>query len=1474
MIRAIAVLSVSVGLTAWCAAAQPVTIDTTSLPSGTVGAPYSATVTASKGRTPYTWSVSAGALAAGLVLGPSSGLISGTPASAGTASFTVRVRDNANGTDTQALQILVTLALTITPASLPSGTVGATYSQTLSATGGTPPYHWTLASGALPSGISLNATTGALGGTPAAAGTFPFVAQVSDSASASVTQSFSITIAPPPLRITTTSLPDGTVGANYSQALAATGGTGAYTWSVSAGSLPQGLSLSTGGTISGIPASAGTATFTAQVTDGAAVKATQALVLVVAPAPITITTGSLPAATMGSAYSQTLAATGGTGGNSWSLSTGTLPQGLTLSAAGTISGTPTAIGSASFTVKVTDSSGTNATKPLSITVNPAPLSITTNSLPNGTAGVSYTQTLAAAGGAGGNTWSLASGTLPQGLALSGTGSISGTPTAPGTGSFTVKVTDSSGVNATKPLSITVNPAPLSITTSAVANGTVGIAYSQTLAASGGSGGNTWSLSSGSLPQGLTLSGAGTISGTPAASGAATFTVQVTDNSGTSATRLLSMIVVPPDLSITTTSLPNATVGTAYGQRLAASGGTGGYSWALASGSLPAGLTLDAGGNISGTPSAAGNVGFTVQVTDNSGTRTTAQLGITVSPAALSITTTSLPSGTVGAAYSQGLAASGGTGGYAWSLISGALPAGLTIDRSGTISGTPSASGNASFTVQVSDSSGTPATKQLSLAINAPALTITTASLPGGVTGAPYSQTLAASGGTGNYAWSVVSGNLPGGLALDTRGTLAGTPNASGSFAFTVQVADGSGTPVTHAFTIAIAQAFTISTVGVLANGAVGTPYTVSLASSGGTGAVTWALASGQLPPGLTLSPAGTISGVPTDSGTFGFTARATDTRSNTANSTFTITVIPALIITTQSTLSNGALGAPYSQALAASGGVPPYSWQIVAGSNLPPGLAMSSSGVISGTPTQGGTFRFTAQVNDASGGGARSDFTITIATGLTIATPPILPGATVGVAYTVKLQPAGGTAPFVWSVTAGSIPAGLNFGADGQIAGTPTATGSFRFTASVSDSSGGSATKDFTLASAPALTITTAPALPAGSTGTAYSLTLAAAGGTPAYLWSVTAGSLPPGITLDGKTGILSGTPSAAGDFTFTATVTDSVSATAQKQFTVSIGQGLAVTSAASLPKASAGVAYTFTLTAGGGASPYSWKIAGGSLPDGLSLNASSGVISGTPSLGGTFNFTVQVSDANGATGSRVDTIVVTLPSLPGLTLGGPADDVGPLQQPPLDIALNSAYPAALSGRVTLSFAPAGGMPDDPSVQFSAGGRSAAFTIPANGTHATFGNSPLALQTGSVAGVITVKVESLQSGDSVLPLPSGNARTIRVDPSPPVITGVTVIRTSGGFNVQLTAASNTRDLTQATVSFHPSANSNVATPQAAVPLKDVGQAWFQSAQSAGFGGQFTLTLPFTFQGGAVSLDSVSVKLTNSAGDSQDSSANY
>ena len=183
--------------------------------------------------------------------------------------------------------------LTITTTSLPGGTVGQAYSQSVTATGGTTAYSWSIVSGSLPPGLSLSPTgtpSATISGTPTTAGTYNFTVQVTDSAAATDTQALSITIAPAPtLTITTTSLPGGTVGQAYSQAVTATGGATPYSWSIVSGSLPPGLSLSPTGTpsttVSGTPTTAGTYNFTVQVTDSVAATDTQALSITISSAP-------------------------------------------------------------------------------------------------------------------------------------------------------------------------------------------------------------------------------------------------------------------------------------------------------------------------------------------------------------------------------------------------------------------------------------------------------------------------------------------------------------------------------------------------------------------------------------------------------------------------------------------------------------------------------------------------------------------------------------------------------------------------------------------------------------------------------------------------------------------------------------------------------------------------------------------------------------------------------------------------------------------------------------------------------------------------------------------------------------------------------------------------------------------------------------------------------------------------------------
>lgn len=445
--------------------------------------------------------------------------------------------------------------------------------------------------------------------------------------------SVDITALPRPLVVATTSLADGTTAGPYSQQLQATGGIPAYTWEIIAGSLPTGLSLAPGGEISGTPTQQGDFHITVRVTDQADVTASRELALHV-DAGISITTSSLPVGSVGVAYDETLVSQGGTGAASWEIDSGSLPDGLTLNGAtGQISGTADSPGTKSFVVKVTGNDSSTATAPLSIVVTEELVITTESPLPDAIEGSLYSAALVADGGQTPYAWSISSGSLPDGLNLDpGTGVISGMPTATGTSTFHASVLDDLGTTKSKEFTITVNDF-VHVVTSDLPKAVASKAYSTQLEASGGSAPYAWSIDSGALPEGLHLQQhTGVISGDPLVAETAAFTVEVVDANGEIDTRDLGITVqpAPAELQIDTTSVPEAALGERYVAEVKASGGKQPYRWAVTSGSLPAGVSLNADtGTISGTPTDAGRSDFELRVTDDYGTASSRQFTLTV-----------------------------------------------------------------------------------------------------------------------------------------------------------------------------------------------------------------------------------------------------------------------------------------------------------------------------------------------------------------------------------------------------------------------------------------------------------------------------------------------------------------------------------------------------------------------------------------------------------------------------------------------------------------------------------------------------------------------------------------------------------------------------------------------------------------------------------------------------------------------------
>jgi hypothetical protein len=530
---------------------------------------------------------------------------------------------------------------------------------------------------------------------------------------------------------------------------------------------------------------------------------------------------------------------------------------------------------------------------------------------------------------------------------------------------------------------------------------------------------------------------------------------------------------------------------------------------------------------------------------------------------LTLTTTSLPKAVTGTPYSTKLQATGGNPPYTWKLAlfpgqtaASVLPAGIAFASDGTLSGTAAPGCYITWFPQfaVQDSAGQTAGVGLELDCVAP-LTFSSNLLPDGNIALPYSALFNTQGGYPPVQFALTSGSLPPGVTLDKTQALQGTPSAPGKYTFTIQASD------TKTPTLTASQAFTLTVDNnlVVPNTALpdavqNVSYLEQIKPAGGTPPYHFVLGpNSSMPPGLQFDPAtGKVSGTPTTT-----TAPAYDplfvTISDSASpqasiSAFlTITVQPALSFQT-TTLQDSARGLNYAGSLTIVGGRAPYTVQVTSGA-LPGGLTIAptpygSTFNVTGVPTTDGLFKFTVQVLDSyeTPNTAKQDLQIRISDQMTLSGPTQVT-ILYNQSYSATFPASGGFPPYTWGMN--PIPPGFAFGTTtGTLSGSPNGPSFTNTNVSVHDSSNPPLTAtyfSFSLDVTPKLVIYTT-SLPTVATGSTVLLQPLTNGGAAPYQWSVSPGSLPPGIGLGNLVSgnaTLTGSPTTAGVYTFTLNISD-----------------------------------------------------------------------------------------------------------------------------------------------------------------------------------------------------------------------------------------------------------------------------------------------------------------------------------------------
>jgi hypothetical protein len=784
--------------------------------------------------------------------------------------------------------------------------------------------------------------------------------------------------------------------------------------------------------------------------------------------------------------------------------------------------------------------------------------------------------------------------------------------------------------------------PLNFVTVNIDAAQVNVPYKQQLIVEGGMQPYQFHLTSGILPPGVLLdSQKGILSGRPTKAGSQTIYISCIDQGNMEVEREFILEVTEKLVFISQNELPHATEHLDYFFPIQLSGGKAPFVFSLGSGNLPKGLTIQENGVLSGKISQAEEYEFTVNVTDrnNNVIQQTFSL-LTCSP--LMIQNERLYDGIVGEPYEFTLNASGGYGDYQWMVYSGILPSGLQLDdQQGLITGKPDHSLFSTLVILLTDTDNRKTFKDFTFKVAEP-LAFASDSLPNALKNEQYSEIIRVTGGIGPYTYDHL-GRLPDGLSLDSvKGLISGKSSIGGSANIFVTVLDSTWPApqeIGQYLKLRTTSMLTILTTSVLPHARRGHEInTFALEAAGAPSPYTWQIIDGLLPDGITLdSQTGMLSGMPSGWGDFLVKIEVTNTSGQTADKEFIWHIMDILTITS-GLLPDAAEDAIYNFSLQAKGGLKPYQWRLN-NTSLPESLSLNNqTGTISGIPDSQSARAIVIEVSDSDDPPqtVQKEFHLEIIPKALYIFTPELPDCLVNNPYYAEIKALEGKPPYSWNLKSGNLPAGLEILVSHdslKIEGTPTQTGLYTFTIEVTDSHTppNHAEKTFNIEISGNVEIITRQ-LPHAQTGNMYASALQAKGGLPAYIWRITDGKLPAGLTLNARTGDITGIPeeNTSESEEFRIQVQDSANPSSSAETTLSIYVILPLQIVTEIiPDAIQYRRYVTELEIFGGIQPYLFKISNGILPEGLSLDEMWGILSGFPKQEGLFTFTVQLTDTS-----------------------------------------------------------------------------------------------------------------------------------------------------------------------------------------------------------------------------------------------------